>query len=549
MAHALGTAYRVAGDVVRARDWLTRAAALDPEDLLSWKDLSEVAAQTGSWPEVARACSRRAALAQSDANAWLLWGHALQVQHRFRAALSVLLRGWRHNREHPKLNAAVGAAYSDIGQSGRSVRFLRRAKDAEPGDSTTWCNLLFAITADDSSDAEEQADEHRRFGALYPAAKRDRVHPRKAGKRIRIGYVSADFRRHPLERFYTSILSHHDRSQFEVYAYSSTPSADDSTARYRSWCEHWREVAGIDDEDFPAVVARDHPDILVDLSGHTSGNRLGAFARRAAPVQLSHCGYPNTTGLKQMDWYITDSVADPSGLSERHFTESLLRIDPCFLCYTPSALATAAEIPHELRHRPVTFGCFNPLRKLSESTLDLWARVLDATPRSRLLLQARAFDDPGVAVRLKRRFARQGIDPDRIDCQGFTRDEAAYFAAYHEVDIALDPFPYNGATVSCDALWMGVPVIAKTGSTHASRVAASILRAAGMPECVASSAEEYVRLASDMASDAQWLRGSRVARRALAMASPLMDATAYVRHFEKALRDVFANALRRTPGA
>lgn len=535
IAHALGSAYRVMQDAATARTWLRKAAELDPDDSLSWKDLAEVASQARDWAEVARACSHRVRLDRRCGEAWVLWGHALHAQRRTRAALCVMLAGWRHNRNHTRLNAGIGSYYTEIGRSYRGLAFLRQAVAIDPAYDGAWTNLLFAITGDGRSNAEQQAAEHRRYGERWQSASKLTPRRRTSRAKIRVGYVSGDFRRHALERFYAPVFDNLDREKFEIYLYSNTSRYDASTARYRTWCTHWRDVSESGDDEAWRMVTRDRVDILVDLSGHTRGNRLGIFARRAAPVQITHCGYPNTSGLAQMDWFVTDSQADPPG-TERFFTEKLVRIDPCFLCYSPASREVSAET--EAGTRPVTFGCFNPLRKISEATLDLWARVLERSEGSRLLLKSRALGDPAVAMRTGREFARRGIAPDRIGCAGFSNTDEDYLRAWHDVDIALDPFPYNGGTITCDALWMGVPVVAKTGDTHASRVASSLLHAAGYAEWIANSDDSYVRIASSLGEEVATLRGTRGARRDRMRGSVLMDETSYARRFEEALRSL-----------
>ena len=240
-----------------------------------------------------------------------------------------------------------------------------------------------------------------------------------------------------------------------------------------------------------------------------------------------------------MDWLITDSWTDPEG-ADRFFTEGLVRIDPCFLCYSPASLKIPAKIPltRTTARRPVVFGCFNRLHKISEATLDLWARVMSLTPGSKLMLKSRAVEDISVTIQIGREFSRRGIAPERIEYAGFSGGDAEYLRSYHAVDIALDPFPYNGATVTCDALWMGVPVVARRGNTHASRVASSILRAAGGDEWIAGSDDAYVEIASRLAADVQLLRRSRAGFRDRMRRSSLMDEMGYVRRFENALRSI-----------
>ena len=536
IAHALGNAWRAAGDHPNARLWLARAAVLDPDDLLSWRDLADLAAKDRDWAELGRASENWARLAPHDPAAWVLWAHSLHARSRVYSALGVALRAWRsHHRGHAQLNAGIGSWYSETGKNQQGIFYLRKAVEIDPAYRDAWANLLFAVTSDVRTSAEDQAREHRRFGACYPAPASIAPRTRPPGSKMRVGYVSGDFRRHPLERFYAPILKNLDRERFDVFLYSNTWRCDASTERYRAWADEWRDITRDSDEEAQRRIIEDGIDILVDLSGHTRGNRLGIFARRAAAVQVTHCGYPNTTGLSQIDWLITDSRIDEPG-AEKYFAESLLRMEGCFLCYSPAL----REIPAEscVSERPVTFGCFNPLRKISEDTLDLWARVMNKVPASRLMLKSRALEDVQVSGRIVREFRRRGIAPARIVCAGFSGTDEAYLRAHHEIDIALDPFPYNGGTITCDALWMGVPVVAKKGDTHASRVAAGLLYAAGLPNWIANSADDYARIAVRAASEVARLRASRQALRTQVARSELMDSQAYLKRYERALLSV-----------
>jgi predicted O-linked N-acetylglucosamine transferase (SPINDLY family) len=309
---------------------------------------------------------------------------------------------------------------------------------------------------------------------------------------------------------------------------------DEVTERCRRSTDHWRSLVGLSDVQAAEAIRQDGIDILVDLAGHTGGNRLLAFARRPTPIQASYLGYLGTTGLLAMDYYLTDIHADPPGLSESHYQEQLIRLSECAFCYAPGPASPVSPEPPSRQSGRVIFGCLNSLAKVTDEVLAVWARVMTSVPDSRLRLPTGA--GRAAAERVRETFARHGIGPERLLFAGWTATRFAYLSLYQDVDIALDPFPYNGVTTTCDALWMGVPVIALAGRMGVSRQGVRFLRNVGLDELIAETPEDYTRIATELAGDLRRLADLRPGLRERMSRSPLMDAERLTRDLEAAYR-------------
>ena len=324
-----------------------------------------------------------------------------------------------------------------------------------------------------------------------------------------MGYVSADFREHSVAYFVAPLWAAHDRAVLEVHGYANLARPDAVTERLASLADVWHPVAGLDDDALTAQVRADGIDILVDLAGHTGGNRLAVFARRPAPIQIIWLGYPNTTGLAAMGYFLTDAEADPDDKDARLFSERLLRMEGCAHCYEGPGDAPEVTPPPLVRRRRPTFGSFNNPAKASPRTVALWARTLAAVPQARFVMKGRALADAASRARFHALFAAAGIEAARVELLPRMDDRASHLAAYGDIDIALDCLDYSGVTTTCEALWMEVPVLTLPGARHAARVGASLLRAAGLDELVARDADDFVARAAALAADRARLAGLR----------------------------------------
>lgn len=369
---------------------------------------------------------------------------------------------------------------------------------------------------------------------------------RSRERRLRVGYVSADFCEHAASHFILSILEHHDASRFEVFCYSNTEKLDDATARLKRHAHRWRDIRWLQDAEVAAAIRADAIDILVDLSGHSRGNRLRVFARRAAPVQATYLGYPATTGLSAMDYRITDALADPPGKSEPAYRETLLRMPDSMWCFQPPAgMPEVGELPAAATGR-VTFGSLNSMLKLTPRMIATWARILRAVPESRLVLVT--IPEGEARTRLTEEFAANSIPASALEFHGRMPREP-FWALHKRIDIALDSFPCNGGATTCETLWLGVPVVSLASAAFQSRAGLSLLSCVGLPQLVAHAEDDYVRVACELARETSSLANVRAGLRARMLASALMDAPKFTRALEGHYRAIWRKWCNGAQGA
>lgn len=441
----------------------------------------------------------------------------------------------------------LGGIYREYARNDEAIAAYRRALELNPGDAPTFSNLVLELNMGAKLSAEAIFAEHRRFGEHfarpYSAPVPDRAWPR----RLRIGYVSPDFRKHVVSFFMEPVLEHHDHARFEIFCYDTQRQKDRVTQALRPLPDHWIDCEDLSDARLAERIRADRIDILVDLAGHTVDNRLLVFAEKPAAVQATYLGYPNTTGLAAVDYRVTDAVADPPGDSDRLNTERLMRLPGSHFCFRPGSDAPRVEPLPAAIAGCVTFGCFNHFAKISEPFLDTVAGVLSALPGSRFILKGRPLSIPAVARTVSERFERAGIDPARIDLRGWEPTSRSHLKIYGSVDIALDSFPYGGATTTCEALWMGVPVVTLAGDRHASRMCASILTTIGLGEWIARDRDGYVALCAALSSDLPRLAEMRRSMRDRMQRSPLMDETGFTRKLEQCYIDMWQRSVISVP--
>lgn len=540
----LGLALKAQGRLGEAEIALRESSRLAPRDAAAQLNLGVVALEAGR-PLEAVDCFRRAlAIDPQRAEAHNILGSALLDLGQCEAAAAALAEALR-------LKPGYAAAHDNLGRvrkaQGRSLEALaeHRAALASRPEPATHSNFLYTLNLAENQSPEAVAAEHFRWAAQHarfaepppalPPAGRE-------GRRIRVGYVSADFQQHAVSFFAAPVLAAHDLKRFEITCYSNGRKSDTVTRRLHGLVEHWRDISRMEDAAVAALVRRERIDILVDLGGHTAGNRLLVFARRPAPVQVTWLGYPNTTGLSQIGYRITDAASDPAGESDARYSERLVRLPGPFLCYEPPvALPPAARLPADAEG-PIVFGCFNNLAKVNPGTVRVWCEILRALPRSQLMLKSVGLADPATASGVRAWFANEGVAPERIVCDSERRAVAEHLQLYRRIDVALDPFPYNGTTTTCEALLMGVPVVTLAGRMHASRVGASLLEAVGRREWVAASERDLVARAVELANDRPALARIRAALREELLRSPLCDARGFTRRLEAAYEQMVAAA-------
>lgn len=455
--------------------------------------------------------------------------------------LHVLLKT---DEKNARAHAGLAGLYKDEGRIDEALVHDRRALALEPSNTEFQSNLLMDLHYSERVSPREIFDAHLTWGVTHGKVTEERtrhVNDPDTDRPLRIGYVSPDFKQHSVAQFIEAVLAHHNRAQQTIYCYSNLrPEQHDATTRrLREAADLWRDIVAMSDADAATLIAADGIDILVDLSGHTAGNRLGVFAHRPAPVQVSWIGYPDTTGLPAMDYRLTDVWADPEGDADVRTTEKLLRIPGGFLCYAPPGDAPdPGPLPFD-RDGIVTFGSLNNLAKVNDTVVAVWARILNAVPRSHLMLKSATLADVHVRERTSERFSKHGIEADRLDLLPWTASSAEHLECYRKLDIALDTFPYNGTTTTCEALWMGVPVITLRGETHAARVGMGLLNQLGLAEFVVESPGAYVEHAASLSRDLSRLRELRGMLRARMRDAPLTDAAGFRGRLQEYYRRVW----------
>jgi protein O-GlcNAc transferase len=548
----------------------------------------------GALADAEQALALEPQLAGAYANA----GAALQSQGKLREAIGYFLRGLEHHPNEALLETNAGALLFQLGESDTARAHLERAVLASPGLADARHNLGAVLQdageialaeicyqraleidpthagalsnfgsldlargrvdmalaqfqdalASDPQNREaasnnllalnylsglppvEIAEMHKAWGARLRAAEQP-LPPRQKNERPRIGFLSPDLWNHPVASFLEPLLRSVDRTLYDLHVYNDRAASDRVSERLRALPIGWTEVAGWPGAALIDQIRADGIDVLIDLSGHTAKNRLVDLAMRAAPVQMTMIGYPNTTGLPTMDYRITDIIADPKGEADARHSETLIRLAGGFLCWRPPDNAPTAA---QSTDRPITFGSFNALPKLSAQTISAWAAILNALPNSRLVLKSRALSDPETRSRILRAFSAHRVAANRLELVAWLPATQDHLAFYSEIDVALDPFPYNGTTTTMEALWMGVPVVSLIGEQHAGRVGASILAHAGLGEDLATDVVAYVNHAIRLASSPELLAKRRVELRPALGASSLLDGERYARAMEAA---------------
>jgi predicted O-linked N-acetylglucosamine transferase (SPINDLY family) len=428
-----------------------------------------------------------------------------------------------------------------------AIDHCRQAVALKPQDPTVHASLLYGLLYDPRVDDATIAREHRHWGQTFadglPPIVVGHRRDRSRDRRLRVGYVSPYFREHAITVFVEGILQCHTHDLFEIVCYSDLRHADAGTRRLRQYADQWVETTGYSDAELAQRMADDRLDIAVDLTGHLPGSRLLAFARRPVPIQVTYLGYQHTTGMSAMDYRLTDAFADPLGVTDACYTEALVRLPRCFFCYRSHPDAPEPNRLPVLNRRHITFGSFNKFQKVNAEVLAVWARVLAHVAESRLLILGQQTSE--IVSRVHAVFAQHGVAAERVQ---FTSPRARrdYLALHHEVDIALDAFPFNGHTTTCEALWMGVPTVMLAGNSYVTRFGGSALSVLGLNDCIATDGDSYVDAAVRWAGDLPRLAQLRESLRARIASSVLCDAAGFTQSLEWAYRQMWTRYCEAT---
>ncbi len=529
-----------AGDLQEALEHYRHALRLNPAFAPAHFNLGNVLVQLDEIDQAIHHYRHAVRLEPGYVRAYNNLGSALQRQIRIKEAIDSYRQAIALAPSVAESHYNLATALQDHGDFSAAVASYRQALSLNPGHQLARSNLLYLLSYNVMCDPEQMLREHREWDRIHGGKARAQTfqpfHHAFSSPRIRVGYVSADFRQHVVSHFFEPLLRQHDRDQVEVFCYAEVRKPDTMTRRLRDEAEHWRFISGRDDRTVAQMIHDDGIDILVDLGGHTVNNRLKVFTYKPAPVQATYLGYFTTTGLSTMDYWITDACLHPRDTVELA-TEQLYRLPRCFLCYQPPDDAPqVAPAPHE--DDAVTFGCFNNLVKISSRAIALWSRVLHAMPRSTLLLKSKQMADKTLQQELLQRFARHGIPAERIETMPHTRTFREHLDTYRKVDIALDTVPRSGFTITAEALWMGVPVVTLAGARFIERVSMDMLHSIGLQELVAHTEEEYVGIAAGLAGDLERRMALRRNLRGRMAASELCDGKSLAAALEQAYRDM-----------
>ena len=541
----LGTALRDQGKFDEAIASCRKALEIRPDFPEALSNLGNALMDSGQRDEAVVCYQRAIALKPDYPEALNNLGKGLQDQGRLDEAVARFQKASQLRPDIPEIHNNLGNALADQGRLDDAIACYQKALALRPETQQAYSNLLMTLHYSERQFDEQHPRTVRAYAELMERVPHRRTFPCApvADRRLRIGYVSPDFRAHPIGFFLFDVLGAHDRSEVEVFCYSNSTLSDAITARLRAAVDHWRIIAGKPDAEVDALIRQDGVDILIDLSGHTAKNRLAVFAGRAAPVQVTSLGYFGTTGLEVMDYVLADRFVVPPG-EEALFSETVWRLPDSYLCFAPPdfevpILDRPAGEPARFRSETaLVLGCFNNWSKVSDGAVSLWARILSELPSSRLLLKTKFLDNPDMQRLAIERFARHGIASDRLILEG-PSPRSALIAAYNKMDIALDPFPFGGGVTTAGALWMGVPVVTLRGNRWVSRVGESILSTVGLPDLVAGDADEYVSIVRRLADDQVQRNELRQSLRSMMAGSPFCDGPRFARSLETAYRIIW----------
>ena len=539
-------AHNAAGLVCAAREkyeeaifYFREALRLDADFIEAYSNLGNAQSAAGDFN--AAIVSFKEALSRNPDffEAYYNMGNCLRETNNFDEAIACYKAALRVKPLSVGSMINLGEALQTIGNFTESETVYRKIlalsdKKNAPGYAMAYSNLLLCMNYNPAYSPEQLREEHLRFGKLFlsPQAEAKRYNVRTTpGTKIRIGYVSPDFCMHPASRFIEPILRFHDKTAFDIFCYSDAIRPDEISEKMRPLCTSWRDISKTSDDQVVELIKSDDIDILVDLSGHTAHNRLLVFAKKPAPIQASYLGYPNTTGLSAIDYYLSDNMVDPMG-HDRFYVEKLLYLENCFCTFMPYENTPSVNYLPAKKAGHITFGSLHTLTRLNAQVIDLWSALLRTLASSRLCIIRNTLVG-SVRERLYTEFETRGISRARIDMQN-TLPPGGHMALFHDIDISLDTFPWSGHTTACESLWMGVPVVTLCGDRHAGRMVSSILTAAGLTDCIAHTHDEYIAIARSLASSQDALRDLRQGLRDRMAQSVLCDAKGFTKRLEDA---------------
>ena len=533
----LGALLHEIGQVGEAVNCFRKVVQILPDAAQAHNNLGAALFEFGHAKDGANACRRSVELNPNFSEAHNNLGRCLQEIRRYSEAETHYRQALKLNPENFKALGNLGNLLKDIGLLDEAMTSYQTVLKIKPSLSEAHSNLLMLQSYSEKYSPEHCLEQARNFGKIV-TAKATKPYTswqcEKQPDRLRVGMVSGDFRNHSVGYFLVGLLSHVNLDRIELIAYPTHPQEDEITERIRPSFSQWHPLYGKNDEDAARLIHDDGIHLLMDLSGHTAFNRLPVFAWKPAPIQAAWLGLPNTTGVSEIDYFLGDALATPVEI-ESHFSETLWRFPESYLCFSvPLQSVNVAPLP-AYSTGCVTFGSFNNLTKMNDEVVELWSRILLSIPNSRLYLKTGQLDSEDLCEKTRSRFTKHGITPERLLLKGKTNSAAEHLAEYNKVDIALDPFPYPGATTSIEAMWMGVPVLTIKGNRFVSLIATSVAHYSGLPDWVATSKDGCVAKAVSFTSDLDRLSSLRAGLREQVLTSSIFDAPRFAQNLESAL--------------
>jgi protein O-GlcNAc transferase len=464
-------------------------------------------------------------------------GHREKAAESYRASLEI-------NPHSITALINLGNLLAKQGKLNEAEHFHKLAMRIDPNNfelhQTFLCNMLYNPKYDTKTIFSEYLQAVKKFAGPSTCHILPHANERTTLRKLKIGYVSPDFRRHPVAYFIEPVLAAHNREFFEVFCYSNSDICDDITERLKKSTDHWRTIYAVSDEMAAELIRADRIDILIDLAGHTANNRILLFARKPAPVQVNWMGFPPTTGLSAIDYKIVDHYTDPPEMTEQFYSEKLMRLPESFVCFLPDRGSPDVGPLPALTTGYITFGSFNNLPKVTPHVVALWGKILNSLPDSCLIMKNYIFSDTDTCQYVADMFVQVGISKGRIILQS-ADPSPKHLKSYNAVDIGLDTFPFNGLTTTCEAMWMGVPVITLAGTGYAARAGVGLLSTVGLSELIANTQDEYIKIARSLALDINRLILLRSSLRDRMAHSPLIDAQRFIINVETCYREMWKN--------
>jgi len=496
----------------------------------------------GKYAESVPVFSKAVAMNPNHSQAFNNLGNALKNTGLLNDSLKNFNKAINLNPNYAEFYSNRANVHDELGEPLKALDDYNKCIELMPDSSLFNSCRIFTLNYCVGISKGEIFNKHREFEKRFcRKIKQDNLSNKTIvnNNRLRVAYVSPDFNEHSVAYFFKPLLNSHNRNLIETFCYYNHTKNDDITKNIMKEVEHWRSIVELNDKDVFDLIRKDSIDILVDLSGHTRNNRLTVFTYKPAPIQITWLGYPNTTGLNAMDYRFTDAIADPIGESDKFNCENLIRLPNGFLCYQgDNSVPFNDELP-AIKAGNITFGSFNNLNKVNDKVILLWSKVLQEVPNSILILKSKQLTDSGVKSRYLDLFKKAGVSKSRIQLYSHLDNKDDHLGLYNVIDIGLDPFPYNGTTTTCEALWMGVPTLTLKGDRHASRVGSSIMTHVGLEEFIANNEQEYINIAINIAKNTENLAKIRASLRNKMENSPLCDRKNFAKDIEKVYVDLW----------